>query len=467
MTDRKPTGSGMQSRTTTQVPPRARRRWLRLFGIALVVSLVLAAGLSLLTSLPQPAVPEDIARTANHAAPQVAELIHAATAVALRLQEQCPASAEAADVMAKLHFRFGDADQAVAWWRTCLELDPDFKTAHQFIATAALERGDNAQAEIHFRKAIAAEPESSVMPIQLGEVLMNLGKLDEAISVLESNRRAHPRAMPGLALLGQAYLQVNEYAKSREILEQCIELGPDYTNAYYALYKACLRTDDSEQAEVYLQKFKELKARDEQLHRTGLRQSDDLAAVRGATAQLYTDAAQVYISHGDVATGEQLLQDAMQLNPARTEARQALVWLLVRQGRTQEAMGQLEILRQDASEDVGVLFSVASLYVQLQQLEQAEQMYLRIIQLAPQQTAGYVSLVDFYLRSERNLERAKELIERVIQLEPTAEHFALQCLVCMKRGDGLGAATSAARAVRLEPQNQDYQRLLAATQPKE
>jgi len=102
-----------------------------------------------------------IAETASRASPEVGHLIREASDVTTKLQEQFPETPEVLDVVAMLHSRFGRAERAVELWKRMLELDPKSSAACRAIAAVAMQKGDLAEAEAYFRKALALEPDSA------------------------------------------------------------------------------------------------------------------------------------------------------------------------------------------------------------------------------------------------------------------------------------------------------------------
>jgi hypothetical protein len=64
-----------------------------------------------------------------------------------------------------------------------------------------------------------------------------------------------------------------------------------------------------------LEKFKALKARDEQTHRTELRTVDDVGRVRNHLAQVYTNASKIYLLQEDAQAAEEHLLKAAEVDP--------------------------------------------------------------------------------------------------------------------------------------------------------
>lgn len=434
-----------------------RRRVLLLGGVICLVGLASWGAVRIYRSRWMPAH-NAIAEVAADATPEVAALLREANQVANRLLREFPESPEAVHVMARLYYRFGKAEEGVQLSQRCLELDPNFGPAYHAIGVSAMENGEYQKAADYLREAIELDPGASAFPVQLAEVLINQGKLEEAVEVLEKNLESYPRSMASLALLGQAYVQLKEYQKARTCLEKAIEIGPGYTNAYYGLATACARLGDQDKSQQYMERFKALKARDEQTHREGLKLSDDAATVGEAVADIYAAAGNVYLAHGDVQTAEAHLLKAAGLAPNHVTSREVLAWLYERQGRTEEALKMLAELSNSGRDDLGVQMRVGALYAQLRRFDEAERAYKRAIELTPRQAGGYATLADLYLQAGRKLPEAKLLALKAVDLEPVARYFAVLSVACQRNGDLAGAVSAIDQAIAAEPDNEDYQR---------
>jgi len=404
-----------------------------------------------------PGPPSVIGDVASSASPEVAAFMREADEVATRLIERFPNSPDAMHMMAQLHNRFGKNEEAVQWWQACVELDPGFSVAYREMGVIAQENGDFDLAADLLGKAAAHDPASSSIPALLAESLMSLGKLEEAVRVLEKNLENHPRSMASFALLGDAQVQLKQYARGRENLELAVEMAPDYTNAYYGLATACAKLGDREKSKEYLEKFKALKARDEETHRTQLKTVDDVRRVRGHLAQVYTNASKIYLLQEDARAAEEHLLKAAEVDPDYVECSQVLIWLYDRQGRRDEALAALARLRETAPGDLNTQMTLGSLSTQLGQFDAAEEAYQRAIELTPLQAGGYAALANLYLRAGHKLPEAKTLALKAVGLEPVARYYSVLSLACHRNGDFIGARSAIDQAVVLDPDNPDYQ----------
>jgi Flp pilus assembly protein TadD len=98
-------------------------------------------------------------------------------------------------------------DAAIDCYRTLLAVAPDYAPAHNNLASVLRDADRLAEAEHHFRQALAtAPPDTPAVRLAdvvngLGQVLMELGRHQEALAICQSFRAAHP---------DQAAMQWNE-----------------------------------------------------------------------------------------------------------------------------------------------------------------------------------------------------------------------------------------------------------------
>ncbi len=413
-----------------------------------------------------------VREAAAKASPESGALILESGGWVDRLLQQFPDDGPALDAAALLYEGLGRSKDAVRCWQRSIELAPALAaTAHAAIAAVSYEEGHREVAAEHYRAAMQRDRESTVYPVRLAESLIDQGKLDEAVEVLEGLLRTQPRMMTASVLLGQAYLGLKQYEKARQHLETGVKLGPEFTNGYFSLATACARLGDQEKSREYLARFKELKAADEQRHRQALRTSTDSGQVRNLGTRTSQAVGKAYLAHGDYEMGETCLRRACELGPADMEPRSILAWLYERQERTDEALAMLAELCEKAPDDLGAQMNAASAYARLGRFDEAERAYRRTIGLIPLQAGGYAALAGLFLQAQRNLDEAGTLAEKAVALEPTAENQFLLCLIRRTRGDLAGAVAAIEAAIALAPQNSGYQQvrreLYRATQSAE
>jgi len=98
-----------------------------------------------------------------------------------------------------------DVAGAVAQLERAVGIAPNFATAWNHLGTIAYETGQYVLAESDFRKALEADPNAFEPLVNLGGVLINLGKLDEALERNLDAVQQRPRDALANSQLGMVY----------------------------------------------------------------------------------------------------------------------------------------------------------------------------------------------------------------------------------------------------------------------
>jgi len=240
-------------------------------------------------------------------------LVEQATAVARRLAQRYPDDAAAVATAAQLYRQLGNADLAVDAWQRCLALDPDYVDAYLGIGSVSVERGEYAQAETLLRKALALAPDSPQAAVLLATALMSQGKLRETVALLEGRVRDAATPMPCFLLLGQAYLQLKEYAKAKPCFEAAVRRAPEFANAHYGLAMTCTRLGQQQEAQEHMKRFRETESLRLSRQIEEGKRRDDAATVRKSLAGACAAAAAICAAHADASEAERYRQEAARL----------------------------------------------------------------------------------------------------------------------------------------------------------
>jgi tetratricopeptide (TPR) repeat protein len=292
----------------------------------------------------------------------------------------------------------------------------------------------------------------------LADALLNSGQAKEAVALLETYVREDPRSQ-GFFLLGQAYLQMQQYEKAREYFEAAIRKYPQYGDAYYRLSGVYSRLGQHDKAGQCLQKSRELKAKEREDHRVQKSRYDDFDAMCNRIAETYTSGARIYLTAGKSAETERLFRRAGDLASKSIECRQGLAWLCRRQGRTREGIEVLEQLAKIEPNQPSYWLEIGRLHARLNQFSAAEEAFRKASAMSPQDAAGPAALAGLLLDTNRNLPEALALARTAVQRRPTAAHYCILSGACERNGDLAGAVNAIAQAEKLEPSNPQYRHM--------
>lgn len=120
----------------------------------------------------------------------------------------------------------GRYEQAVEAFDTVLALSGEIYETHANLAKLRNEIGQNQQALLHAKKAIAIQPGPAAAWFQLGLAELELGNLDEAETALQQCLQRAPKASGAFALLGQIAEQRGNLTKAKTDWLNCLALQP-------------------------------------------------------------------------------------------------------------------------------------------------------------------------------------------------------------------------------------------------
>lgn len=140
--------------------------------------------------------------------------------------------------------------QAEHHYREALRMNPTHADAHNNLGILLMEQGRLDQALPHLTQAVALEPDNGVMHFNLANALGILGRADEAFEHYELAAAAPSWKPPAALFNNWAYLLITEerFAEAAEKARTAIRLDPAYAEAHYNLGVALLRIGRQEEA---------------------------------------------------------------------------------------------------------------------------------------------------------------------------------------------------------------------------
>ncbi|MGQ9575289.1 MAG: tetratricopeptide repeat protein [Thermoguttaceae bacterium] len=373
-----------------------------------------------------------------------------------RLVRDFPDSPEALYARGLLLSSYGNTAEAVRCWEACLRKAPKFAHAYDCLGTAALRRGDNRLAASWFRKALALDSQLPGTALRLAEALMNMGKMEEAIPVLEEYARNWPRSTEALFRLGQAHLHLKNYQSAINYHQAALKVDPKCIPSHWGLVTACERLGQTAKADQYRAKLQELYKSDYPVQTARRRQYDDESKLRRELAEAYMIGAEVYRANGKLQQAEECWRQAAAADPTHGPSRKSLAAALVQQGRLAEAVRLLEQLQKIEPEEVAHCVNLGTLYGRLGQFDAAEATLLKGLKLAPTRGEPYAALARFYLDQNRKLPDALRLAREAVRLQPSGAHYLMLAVACERSGDRQEALAAIRQAMQVEPTNPAY-----------
>ncbi len=269
------------------------------------------------------------------------EFVTDAKRLADELMASFPESPQAFLLGGRIYYAFGDVARAKDCWQQCLRVNPEFAQGWCSRGEGAWEHGEFAEAAGYLQKAVEYGSRLDQKQVfLLADSLMNIGKAEEAVAVLEKAAEAGPLPLFGLFLLGNGYLELEEHEKAKQQFEAALAVDPHSASVHYGLVRAFAGLGQAEKAQKHREEYARLKS--QELTQTARSRSElrkrDWADVRPLARECYLNAGKIYAVHGVVEEAERLWLRAAALDPENPRPRTLLESLYRQQGRHKEAV---------------------------------------------------------------------------------------------------------------------------------
>ncbi len=370
-------------------------------------------------------------------------------------------------LMGNVLARHGNSSEAIELWEKALALNPKRADAYCSLGKVALGKGEYDRAIEHYRKALATDPAVPDGSNGIARALMASGRQDEAVAELEKDVTAYPKHIFSHFLLGQLYLQKEDYHKAKEHYEAVTELKPDYTNAYYGLFSVYSRLKQSEKARENMIVFKRLKTEEMKVLKDRNEAYDDFVEMRVAVAETYIAIEEMlYRAHGDLQEAQQLLERAANIDPYNTLCLGRMGSLYLMSNRMSDALQVFRRISEIDPNDPICHLNIGIISIRFGRGDDAEKALQKVISLAPQSSDGYRELAHLYLLAKRHISKARQLAEMSVSLEEKGENYFILAWACDLNGDMVGALAAIEKAMELEPNNARYRGVYEHTKKK-
>jgi len=297
------------------------------------------------------------------------------------------------------------ATRAIEQYREILRIAPTDTEAALWLARLYRLQNEHDKAEAVLREYLQGDPEEENSLEQLTQLLLDEGRTDEAIALLEKAVERGPTA--GLwGLLGGAYAQTHQYAQAEAAYRHAQEMGPGDANVARGLAQALsAQMKDDEALESYRQ----------------------LAKLEPDDAEPYLRMAQIYRRKKLYDRAEESLLQAKELAPGNVEVIYHEALLYEAQGRFDDSVRVLSsaiyALKMQGARGMDTRRTRAVLYEQLgrlyretQNFTAAQRTFQELAELGPEEEKRAAELAIDTYRASKELDKALAESEKARQL---------------------------------------------------
>ncbi len=299
--------------------------------------------------------------------------------------------------LGRVHLARGELAEAQREFERALELDPDNAEALIRIGSVERARGSVAEAERYIERALQVDPDSITALCELAEIKRDRGELDESIRLYRealSINDSHPFVYVGL---GDSLQRAGRLDEAERTFLTVLELDPDSFEAHYNLGVTRLNQGRVADAETYLERALELNPEHVQI------------------ARVYNNLGDILLGRGDVEGAARRFRQAIDASPVQFESRYNLAVVHLGAGKLDEAIELLEEAARLQPNQELVAMRLGLAYLQAGRNAEARRSLLLVVRLYPRNWIARLGLGAIYFASGDS-DRARTLVGEAIEI---------------------------------------------------
>lgn len=321
-------------------------------------------------------------------------------------------------------------DDAIKAYEEVLKRQPTSVGANVALAGFYLASGSVDKAQTFAQQALTQQPRNPIVRVLMTRI--GLAKRQpQAVEELAALQKEYPNAAPVLNLVGAQQTVEKKYDLARVTYQKSLQVAPNNLEALTGLSRVDILSGKSKDAVSRVE--------------SGLKTAKP-------TASLLMMAAQTHAASGDLARAEDLLKQAIELEPSRLQAYVALGGLYARQNRLDDAKDQFRKVIERNPRSVSAYIMVGMLLEGQSKTAEAEEQYQKALSIDPRAPVAANNLAWIYVAADRKLDEALQLAQTANQVLPDEPHIndTLGWIYCRKNL-GSVAIPYLERSIKVDP----------------
>jgi tetratricopeptide (TPR) repeat protein len=321
-------------------------------------------------------------------------------------------------------------DQALEACKLVTELDPEDPRAYFETGDVYLRMGNLQMAYDCF--ATASEKDKTYIPawLNMAEIKFREHKDDEAVRLYQKVIRINPNFAQGYYELGRVYKEIRENEKALANLRKAIELDIDYTEAHFAIGQICFEERQDEIARIRFSRVIELAPTYAPAHyflgllhhRNGrfqqaIEEFNTAIDLSHEPARIQFDLARLYADAGNWNEAKNLLEVVLAANPDFIDAVIQYAQTLERLDMPKDAEDEYIRAIEIAPECLPAHESLARLYETTNQIYKAEDEYRKVVSIKPDHVDAQMALAKIYIVRDLH-DKALDALHTVVEIKP-------------------------------------------------
>ena len=287
-------------------------------------------------------------------------------------------------------------NDAAASFQRALSLNPKSSAAHLALGNLAVLSLDNAQADLHFKKAAEYAPLRSPRRLQYADFKFRSNDPKAAKAFLEDTVKRAPDFVPAYSRLGDIALSERRFDEAAALAAKIVDLDPANYDGMLLSARVGVGKGDS---------------------RGALANFERLATTYPRLAQAHYHLGVAYLLNGSPAKASASLQKALSLDPKHTDSTLLLAELNIRQNNAAAAISSLKKLVQEQPQAFQAHLALARAYRAANQPASAVQVYETLTKAFPRDPQSHFAWGQLLLAQGKK-EEARQKFERAVEVSP-------------------------------------------------
>ncbi len=322
-------------------------------------------------------------------------------------------------------------DEAIKAYEEVLQRQTQPVAANIALAGLHMTSGNLDKAQVYAQQAVTIQPKNPIARLTMVRLELARGNAAKAREQLAALQKEFPNAPAVLNLVAAQQMVEKKFEAARLTYQKVIQMAPNDLEALAGLTRLDVATGRS----------KEALARVEANLKTGK-----------PTGNFLIMSAQAYVASGNFARAEELLKQAIELEPARLQAYGMLGGLYIRQNRLDDAKDRFRQVIERNPQSVPAYTMLGMLSEAQKKIPEAEENYKKVLAIDPRAPVAANNLAWIYAASDRNLDEALQLAQTAHQMVPDEPHIndTLGWVYC-KKNMGSMAIQHLERSIKVDP----------------
>lgn len=356
-----------------------------------------------------------------------------------------PDDALALNLLGTVRAKQGRLDEAEALFVRALRADRDFAGAHMNLAYLYLLKGAPEKTVAELREVHRLVPEDADTSYKLAHLLLTLGRLDECVAFVNTERQSNRLTPPLLAFLGDAYLKKGDVGRAEESYRAALEAQGDNADALLGLALVSQSKGDAQSASLYLSRVRPLTTNSpELLYRFAVaalrsNQFEDAKSALEEAVRLSPEEPSYFVALGavwlkkpDIFEAERQFRQALRLRPDNAPAQMYLGYTLLKQKKLPEAREWLEKSARADANSPETFYYLGLIAQEQNEDARAVELFSNAVRLLPAYADARIALGSVYLKL-KDYARARQELEAGAKLKPddSKAHYNLARLYAL------------------------------------